>query len=156
MTQNAPTPRDPHPPQLLRHEDLPRVAIAEMNAVHEDEIDMLNELLVLLPQTGNYAEARHALDHRLQALLEHLRTHFASEEELMRRHDFPAYPIHKGEHDRVRTELEQIIADWQAGGDMSALRHYLYEVYPAWMFQHITSMDRVTALFLAEATQNGE
>jgi hemerythrin len=139
---------------LLNRDEVPRVALTEMNTVHEQEIDMLNELLVLLPQVGTYAEARHALDQRLQEFLDHLQTHFAGEEEHMRRHGFPVYPIHKGEHDRVYAELEQVINGWQREGDLAALRHYLYEVFPAWMFQHIASMDRVTALFLAEVTQS--
>ncbi|BAZ92532.1 hemerythrin [Thiohalobacter thiocyanaticus] len=154
MTQNAPTSRDPHPPRLLRHEDLPQVSNAEMNAVHEDEIDLLNEVLVLLPQAATYAEARHALDYRLQALHEHMRTHFSREEELMRQYGFPVYPVHKGEHDRVYAELEQVIADWQTHSDMAALRHYIHEVFPSWLFQHIASMDQVTARFLAEVMQS--
>lgn len=154
MVQNAPDSQHPHTVRLLDRDELPRVALPAMNAVHEEEIDMLNEILVLLPQAGTYAEARHALDLRLQEFLEHLHAHFAGEEERMRRHGFPVYPIHKGEHDRVHAELEQVIDDWHRKGDLPALRYYLYEVFPAWMFQHIGSMDRVTALFLAEATQS--
>ncbi|HSH28463.1 MAG TPA: hemerythrin family protein [Thiohalobacter sp.] len=151
MEQNA---HSPQAPRLLSHDDLPRVAFPEMNAVHEDEIDLLNEVLVLLPQAATYAEARHALDYRLQALLEHMRTHFSREEELMRQYGFPVYPVHKGEHDRVYAELQQVIADWQTDSDMAALRHYIYEVFPSWLFQHIASMDQVTARFLAEVIQS--
>lgn len=154
MVQNAPDTQPPHTVRLLDRDDLPRVALPAMNAVHEEEIDMLNELLVLLPQVGTYAEARHALDQRLQEFLEHLYAHFSGEEERMRRHGFPVYPIHKGEHDRVYAELEQTINDWQREGDLPALRYYLYEVFPAWMFQHVASMDRVTALFLAQIAQD--
>jgi len=153
MADNAHTPQRPYTPRLLSQADLPRVALPEMNAVHEEEIDMLNEVLVLLPQAGTYAEARHALDQRLQELLEHVHAHFAGEEERMRRHGFPVYPIHKGEHDRVYGELEQAINDWRREGDLPALRYHLYEVFPTWMFQHIASMDRVTAQFLAQISR---
>lgn len=152
MVQNAPDTQSPHAVRLLDRDDLPRVALPAMNAVHEEEIDMLNEIFMLLPRAGTYAEARHALDQRLLEFLEHLQAHFAGEEERMRRHGFPVYPIHKGEHDRVYAELEQVIHDWHREGHLPALRHYLYEVFPAWMFQHIGSMDRVTAQFLAQVS----
>ncbi len=80
---------------------------------------------------------------------DHLREHLAREEDLMRLHGFPAYPIHKHEHDRVRTELEGIAKRLAAGNFMLA-RGYAREVAPAWFLQHKDTMDAATAAWIRQ------
>lgn len=77
----------------------------------------------------------------------HLRDHLANEEALMREFGFPAYAIHRHEHERVRTELEGIERRLAAGNLMLA-RGYVTEIVPDWFINHKDTMDAATAAWI--------
>ncbi|HID48931.1 MAG TPA: hypothetical protein EYP40_04825 [Chromatiales bacterium] len=135
---------------LLDETDFPRVELEFMNQVHLEEIDMLNELAELFAARQAGKQVEQLLNGRLRALLEHTRQHFAQEEALMRQANFPPYPVHKQEHDRILGELEALFDGWEASGDCRALERYLLTTLPDWMVRHVASMDRVTAHYLAQ------
>ncbi len=130
--------------------DLPEVALAEMNAVHRQEIRLLREFVETLEACRHGNESRDALDPLLGALLDHLAAHFRGEEARMEAAAFPPYPVHKAEHDRVLAEARAVAEAWLRYRDFDALRRYFCEVLPAWMYNHVATMDRVTAAYLAQ------
>ncbi|BAU49186.1 hemerythrin [Sulfurifustis variabilis] len=134
---------------MLDKEWIPKVALDEMNAVHDEEVDLLIELLNRLDGVAEGKLPPRALDAPLAALLEHMRNHFAGEEERMAEARFPAYAVHKAAHDRALAEAHFIYQAWLTGRDEAALYTYLRRTFPAWMIQHVTTMDAVTARFLA-------
>jgi hemerythrin len=126
----------------------PQVALAFMNHDHAEFVEMREQLLAALAQQGDPAEVDALLAH----LLEHTRTHFGEEERMMREAQFPPYPVHKGEHDRVLADMEAHVAQWQQGRDAAALRSWLDKDVGDWFVHHVGMMDFVTARFIA-ATQ---
>lgn len=125
--------------------EYPQVALAFMNHDHAEFIEMREQLLAALIKEGNHAE----VDTLLDRLLEHTRTHFGEEERQMREAQFPPYPMHKGEHDRVLADMETRIAQWQQGRDAEALRSWLDKSVGDWFVNHVGMMDFVTARFIA-------
>ena len=114
--------------------------------VGNDVIDADHALAVA--QLNGLADADDAAFPALfAAFADHLREHFAREEELMRRWNFPIYPIHKGEHERVLLECEGIRRQMERGNRTLA-RGYVREVAPDWFLGHRGSMDAVTANFI--------
>ncbi|QOP41480.1 bacteriohemerythrin [Sulfurimonas marina] len=124
---------------------IPKVAYDEMNAVHAEEVELLNNIENLLENSAPPEQINVAVD----LLLDHTREHFANEERLMQEINFPAFRMHKHEHDRVLTEFQYVILDWRNKKDNSILEEYLTSDIPAWLHQHISSMDTVTAQFIA-------
>jgi hemerythrin len=91
----------------LKNIELPQVANALMNAIHEEEMEIINELYdACLREDGEKVEPL------LEFLLAHAEDHFLTEEELMREAEFFAYPMHKVEHDSMRKELKLL---WENG-----------------------------------------
>ena len=68
----------------------------------------------------------------------------------MERIGFFAYPMHKGEHDRVLAEMEGVKAQLEAG-DLAAVRQYVEVTVPNWFMEHLNTMDTVTAQFALQA-----
>lgn len=138
----------------LNPSDIPEVAMQFMHDVHLDEVDMLNELYGLIEEVeqGNDVPG---LTEMVDALLAHTRAHFAGENEKMRKHQFPPYPIHKQEHDRLLQEFTVVVDQWKQSGELVPLADYLRITLPAWMMNHISTMDDVTANFLAMHEQAG-
>jgi hemerythrin len=84
-----------------------------------------------------------------RAFLEHNRAHFAREEEAMQRFAFPPYPVHKAEHDRILAQLADLLAAAEAGKGSEQFSRAIEHDIPAWLQQHVQSMDLVTARWIA-------
>lgn len=80
---------------------------------------------------------------------DHLRVHLAHEEALMAEFGFPAEPIHRREHDRVRLELEGVEKRLAAGNTMLA-RGYATQAVPDWFVTHKNTMDAATAAWIRQ------
>lgn len=123
----------------------PQVALDFMNRDHAEFIELRKELLGLLARQAADIEVDAVLDE----LLRHTRQHFAEEERLMQAAQFPPYPVHKTEHDRVLADLENRIAQWRHQRDAEALRHFAQVALADWFVDHVGMMDFVTAKFIA-------
>ena len=70
----------------------------------------------------------------------------------MQEHGFPPYLVHKAEHDRVLLWLEYLYAAVEAVRARGDVEQAILHDIPAWLLQHVQSMDMVTARFLAQRT----
>ena len=135
--------------RLIDPETIPQVALDFVNQDHREEALRLNELVEAVEALRAGRTGPEPVVARFEALFDHTRDHFGREDQVMREHGFPAYPVHHGEHERV---LEELAAEGRNFGetcDAERLRLYLTVTVPAWFVNHIQSMDRVTAQFVA-------
>jgi hemerythrin len=116
-----------------------------MNRDHAEFATMRARLLELLSAEISAP----TVDAALAELGEHTRRHFADEERLMREIDFPPYEVHKGEHERVLADIAAQVEHWKQVRDAGALRTWLDRTLGTWLFDHVSSMDFVTAAFAA-------
>ena len=123
-----------------------QLPVVFMNEDHEDFVEQLNGIEVLLKADAAPPE----VDGALSKLLEHTREHFAREEEQMAVIHFPPYAPHKSEHDRVLEGLEQVITQWHETRDARWLQAQVDNLWK-WFEIHLDTMDRVTAHFIAQA-----
>lgn len=128
---------------------IPKVAYEDMNTVHVEEVELLNKIEKLLEDNASFEQ----ISTSVEELLNHTKEHFANEERLMQEINFPAFRMHKSEHDRVLSEFQYVILDWRNKKDNSILQEYLTLDIPAWLHQHISSMDTVTAEFIVMTTK---
>ena len=133
---------------IIDPENFPRVELDFMNRVHAEEVGMLNRLAELVGQRETEPAVQAEIDALLDDFLAHMRRHFGDEEAMMRRINFPPYPVHKQEHDRILTELETRLNQAREQGDTRDVERYLLEDVPAWFDQHVATMDMITARFL--------
>jgi len=133
---------------LIPQSAVPSVDVDFMNYDHAEAADLINEVDALLTE-GAEPER---IEKVLVALFEHTREHFAREEEEMRTVGFPAYPLHKVEHDRILGELDEELAAFGRTQDVGDIASYVRGVLPGWLLDHISTMDTVTAQFIARST----
>ena len=124
--------------------EIPQVMVPSMNATHAEEVEVLSELAAALAE-GDEARIKAAAN----ALAEHVEEHFSREEDLMRTHHFPPYPVHKAEHDRMRMIVREKCAGWTTEEGRAALRRFVEEEFPGWLAEHVSTLDTVTAHFLS-------
>jgi hemerythrin len=136
---------------LLTIDQVPRIAVDEMQHTHEEEISMLNEIDALAMIYEHDKTKQDVLENRLDAYIAHVKAHFANEERLMRLYAFPPYQMHKAEHDRVLHELNSTVIRWKQQGEIDAIITYLRQSVD-WIINHINTMDNITAMFISQQT----
>ncbi len=131
---------------------LPDLPIPFMNEDHAREAALVNDLESALDahQAGT-DDVGHVLE-RLSLLAVHTREHFLREESMMREAQFPAYALHKAEHDRVLAEMDREARAFRDGGDAARLSRYVVSALPLWFEGHVRTMDVVTARFVASSS----
>lgn len=126
----------------------PQVAVDFMNRDHEEFVALRGKLLDLIA-----AGSTDELDGLLDELHRHTVRHFADEEKAMQETGFPVYAVHKGEHDAVLADMAARIERWRHVRDIGALRDWLDAAVGDWFVGHVSSMDMVTAGFVAMKRQ---
>jgi hemerythrin len=130
---------------LITQDQLPMVAIPSMNDTHLEEILIVNKLNTAI--SNNNVKA---VSEILDELLEHTIIHFLDEEAMMQEAQFPAFEIHKGEHDRHIHELKTLINYFEKNKDTKAVAAYVEGNLERWFIHHIETMDTMTAMFLEQ------
>jgi len=121
------------------------VAMPSMNDTHLEEILIINRL-----ETAASENETEAVASILKELLEHTDMHFSDEEDMMEEALFPAFQMHKSEHDRHLHELRSIIKYFEQHKDTGAISAYIKGNLTPWLINHIQTMDTMTAKFLQQ------
>ena len=121
------------------------VAKPSMNDTHLEEILIINKLENAAIESDTQAVAE-----ILNELLEHTAMHFFDEEEMMEETLFPAFKMHKSEHDRHLHELKSVMRYFDEHKDTSAITAYIQGNLTPWLINHIETMDTMTAKFLEQ------
>ncbi len=119
------------PPEFTWNDQQHALNLPEMDTIHREFVD----LLVRAQNTPN-AELLPILD----TLLEHTRTHFEHESEMMAACALGSRAEHEAEHRRVLAELGQMRARVEKGR-FPFVRAYLAEGVPDWFRTHLATMD---------------
>lgn len=132
---------------MITLEQLPLVAMPSMNDTHLEEILIINRL-----ETAAKNNNIESVPEILKELLEHTAMHFLNEEDMMEEALFPAFKMHKSEHDRHLHELKSVIKYFEKHKDTRAISAYIEGNLTPWLKHHIETMDTMTALFLQPKT----
>lgn len=114
-----------------------QLGLAPMDAVHQEFIELYNELAAA--DESGFIDA-------MDRFIEHTEAHFAMENGWMAATNFPG--CHKAEHDRVLLVMHDI-RNRAAAGDRTLGRR-LVEELPAWFENHATGMDAALAYYLEQ------
>ena len=130
---------------LIKENEIPRVALNDMNKVHDVEIEIVNKLYDAIMKNEDIAEILKYFDEFLNDVI----NHFTFEQGLMEKYNFFAYPMHRAEHDRVLYELKSLEKILKEKGDIKTVKDYLENVFKPWIINHVQTMDTVTAMYLS-------
>jgi len=128
---------------LIKLEDNLKLNITEIDAQHETLINLVNAIHATMLQGADKAD----LDRLLSQLLEHTRSHFAYEEELMSRYRYAEYETHKSEHNRLMEHLEDLVVRYHSGELL--LSFAIVIELKGWATIHIEKSDKPLGSFLS-------
>jgi len=128
--------------ELVRLEDSLKLNIPEIDSQHETLIRLINQLHESMLQ----GEGKAALDGLLSQLIDHTRTHFSYEEQLMTEYSYPGQVAHKSEHHRLMQHLEDL-AERYGKGELLLSFAVVLEL-KGWATIHIEKSDKPLGAFL--------
>jgi len=136
---------------LLYTESVEYMDFEEMQATHEDEIKILNDIdkLAIKYSMNKTDESKTLLEEKIEEYLAHVKVHFANEERLMREYKFPSYEMHKIAHDMFLADLDITLKQWRKFGDVNKVVNFIRKS-PEWIVLHIKTVDAPTSAYLAQ------
>lgn len=134
---------------LLNINEIPKVALDEMNSVHSTEIEIVNKLYQELDRFDQTQDSYEEILKLFEEFLKDVENHFSFEQGLMEKYNFFAYPMHRGEHDRVIYELRSLEKILKDKKDVKSVKDYLLYNFKPWIINHVQTMDTVTAMYLS-------
>jgi len=125
-----------------------KLGIPSIDADHRHLHDLLN---LFLRRASEEAEPRE-LAQILNTLIERTREHFAREEAMMDRTDYPELAAHKAEHDRLLAQLGHIHERYLEGEAPHQLTRDTAEFLTRWLVDHIRHEDKAYRPFVMRLT----
>ena len=120
--------------------DLHLLGVAELDAQHRELVRLVNRINRAV--TGSTQDAAQ-VSGLFSALGKATRTHFATEEEYMKRHAYPGAVEHVHDHARLLAELEEIAGSATQGNELLML-----QTLKDWLLAHIQGSDRQLGEYL--------
>ena len=109
-------------------------------------VDKLSEALIEKKENEVIGEI-------LNSLIDYTRMHFAAEEELMRKADYPGVSQHKAAHDRLVEQVQELQRRHKAG-DSTVNEEISKFLMTDWLVNHILGMDELYAPYFKSAFPN--
>lgn len=140
---------------LIYAEQVEYMSVEKMQKTHEDEIGILNEIdkLAILSDRGEATQEE--LVQKIDEYIEHVHKHFAYEEGLMLKYDFPSYDMHKTAHDMFLEELDHAIKYWKRYEDVNKIINFIRRT-PEWIVLHVNTVDLPTSNYLAKKVDSND
>jgi len=123
------------------------VSIEILDQQHQKLFETVNNLDQALQQ----GKGNSALEPILDRLQEYTRVHFAAEESLMEKHDFPGLSTHRAQHEMFRQKLAGFLEEYKAAKPGVPVSLLLF--MQNWLKQHVMKTDKQYSGFL---TARGE
>lgn len=133
---------------LVYIEQIEEMSVEEMQKTHENEVKILNLIDNLAISYDRGEATLEELETKIDEYVEHVHKHFAHEEALMQKYDFPSYDMHKTAHDMFLEELQHAMKEWKKYNKIEKITNFIRRV-PEWVVVHVNTVDFPTANFLA-------
>jgi hemerythrin len=118
------------------------VKVDEIDNQHKRLVELVNELHDAMAQ----GKGRDVMGKTLGGLVDYTKTHFADEERLMIKYNYPGYAQQKAEHDALAKKVLDLQSQYLLG--KAALTLEVMRFLQDWLSAHIQKVDRQFGSYL--------
>ena len=118
------------------------VKIKEIDNQHKILVEMVNEMHDAMTQ----GKGKEVLGPILEELIQYTKTHFANEERLMEKYDYPDFAPHRNKHKKMTAKVLSLQEDYQQG--KFQLSFEVSKFLQDWLTKHILGTDMKYSDFL--------
>jgi len=112
--------------------------IASIDEQNKELIDMVNDMF--MHETGSEEEEQNYFAGILKKTINYIKTHFTTEEKIMKAARFPGFARHKQIHNKFTIDVFETIDDFNSGRRVSLYNYTRF--LKDWIFSHIAIMDK--------------
>lgn len=127
---------------IMSWTDTYNTGIAEIDQQHKKLVDLLNSLHDAMTK----GQAKAVLGKILGELVNYCAGHFATEEKLFDKHDYPDAADHKEKHKKMVSKVLALQAQFEEGKAMMTIE--VMEFLQQWLDKHILGTDKKYGPFL--------
>ncbi|HKV79993.1 MAG TPA: bacteriohemerythrin [Candidatus Sulfotelmatobacter sp.] len=127
---------------VFRWTDIYKVNVAILDQQHQALFDTVNELERAL----RVGEGNAVIDGILDRLMTYAGLHFAAEESLMERHNFPGLSTHQIQHEMFRKKMTTLLERQRSAKAGVAVELLLF--LQSWLKKHVLRTDKQYSAFL--------
>ncbi len=120
------------------------VGIPQIDEEHKKLVNILNKLCAAVKS----AEADNTVKTVIDELLDYTAYHFKTEEELLKKHNYPDYENHKASHDKFTKNILEYKQQYALVKQYSASP--VLEYLKNWLITHILATDKEYSDFLVK------
>lgn len=117
---------------------------SDIDSQHKELFRRFDNLLTACNQRKGKEEVQSVL----MFLGDYVRSHFAMEEQLQQKHNYPDYPAHKEQHEGFILDLKKLEDQFQQEGVSLSLVIQTNQTMVNWLIKHINATDRKLANYL--------
>jgi hemerythrin len=128
-------------------EDYLAIGVAEIDGQHKELFSRFNALL----EACNQGKGKEEVRGLLLFLNDYIKTHFAAEEELQIRHEYPGYAAHKEQHDIFIQKIDQFAQQFNSEGATISLVIQVNQTLVNWLIEHIRKVDLALGEYLQQS-----
>ncbi len=129
---------------MLEWNDGLSIGIPEVDTQHQGLVGMVNKLHDSMKEDA----ATEVLLEIVEDMREYTVVHFGTEEDYMRRYEYPEYDFHKSEHEDFVAKVVQLERDYKSG--KVALSMEVLNFLSDWLVTHIVDTDKEMGVFLVK------
>lgn len=118
------------------------VHVRRIDDEHQGMVALVNEL----NEAMKWRKGKDEIARILSELIARTQVHFATEEQLMKDHDYAGYPEHKAEHERLLQEISALERRYAEGDLLLSFAIMLY--LKGWALAHVSSCDKALGAYL--------
>lgn len=118
------------------------VGVGQFDREHMKMIDMINMLHAAMKE----GKGKEILARILDDLSNYTRTHFETEEKVLKQNGYPDFENHKKQHDKLVLEVAKIVKNYH--NDNKPLPAHIMQFLVDWLTTHITGEDKKYGPFL--------
>lgn len=127
---------------LLEWSDNYSVQVNKLDNQHKKIVSLINELHSAMRE----AHGKEVMGKILNELTDYTVFHFSSEEKIMKDNNYPGYISHKAEHDKLTTQVKELVNNLKAGKNV--LSQEVLFFLKDWLLNHIAVLDKKYSSFL--------
>ena len=120
------------------------VGVPDIDKQHQELFAKANTLFDAM----RAGESKEAIGPLMGFLGDYVVQHFQSEERHMRLTGYPAYPVHKAQHDAFVTKFKEFAKDLETNGPHPVLAIRVQRTVSEWLLNHIAKVDTQLAAHL--------
>ena len=136
---------------LVSWDDSYATGILLIDNQHMELVRLTNELFDAC-RAGN-TKAGSAFKDTMSCMVDYVRFHFSTEQELLERIHYPDYKLHKAQHEKLVKDILEAALKFSEG--KSFVPNHFVRTLKEWVFGHIAVFDKNYALYVQDQKKKG-